>query len=61
MFKTWRFAIKKKRMSTTVVYTIVTISLLHFVAGIVFLLRKLSGPPKDASTEEDTPPIEGKN
>lgn len=40
-------------MSNTVVYIIVTISLLHFVAGIVFLMRKLSGPPSKDDTSKD--------
>ncbi|MCU0345374.1 MAG: hypothetical protein MUC59_00425 [Saprospiraceae bacterium] len=43
-------------MSNTVVYTIVVISLLHFVAAIVFLLRKMSGPPKgDGPTANSDP------
>ncbi len=44
-------------MSNNTIYIVVTISLLHFVAAIVFLLRKLSGPPKDAETETG-PPLE---
>jgi hypothetical protein len=43
---------KFDRMSTTTIYIIVAISLLHFVVAIVFLLRKLGGPPKDASAEK---------
>lgn len=50
---------KKQSMSTTVVYIIVIVSALHFLAGIVYLMRKLSGPPKDTSLEEALPPKEG--
>ncbi|MBK8564910.1 MAG: hypothetical protein IPN76_16625 [Saprospiraceae bacterium] len=34
-------------MSKNTIYIIVTISLLHFVVAIVFLLRKLSGPSRE--------------
>jgi hypothetical protein len=42
-------------MSNTAIYTIVIISLLHFVAAIVFLLRKLSAPPKGERPPEEPP------
>jgi hypothetical protein len=41
-------------MSNTVVYIVVTVSLLHLVAGIVFLLRKLSGPPPKDETSDSS-------
>lgn len=42
-------------MSNTAIYTIVIISLLHFVAAIVFLLRKLSAPHKGERPPEEPP------
>ncbi|MCC6725480.1 MAG: hypothetical protein IT258_13310 [Saprospiraceae bacterium] len=41
-------------MSTNTIYIVVAISLLHFVAGIVFLVRKLSGPVKEDMQKDDT-------
>lgn len=46
---------EKLDMSNTAIYTIVIISLLHFVAAIVFLLRKLSAPHKGERPPEEPP------
>lgn len=43
-------------MNNTVIYIIVFVALAHFVAAVVFLLVKLSGPSKGKSQEDpDTP------
>ena len=39
--------------SNTTFYIIATIIIAHFVIGFVFLVRKLSGPVKEESEEQD--------
>lgn len=45
-------------MNNTVFYIVVTVIIIHFVIGIVFLVRKLGGPVSeepldDATTQAD--------
>jgi cell division protein FtsN len=41
-------------MNNTVFYIVVAVVIIHFVIGVVFLVRKLSGPlPEEDNTEED--------
>lgn len=42
---------KIEPMNDTVLYTIVFIAAAHFIVAVVFLIRKLSGPVPDESTE----------
>ena len=48
------YTLPKKAMDSgnTVFYIVATIIIAHFVAGFVFLVRKLSGPVAEESVEE---------
>lgn len=41
-------------MSNTVFYIVVAMVIIHFVIGVVFLVRKLSGPLPDETHSEET-------
>ena len=43
-------------MNNTVFYIVVFVVIAHFVAGFVFLVRKLSGPVEEEKLEEPEDP-----